>query len=142
MSDDAGASASTVGSCAIGLYGLAVMGQNLALNIAENAKVKIAVCNRSPSKVDDCVNRAQAEGNLPVVGFKDVKEFVHAIAKPRAIILLVMAGKPVDETIEVRRTPRAADARAPSRRPRPPPHPRPPLPPSPLPAPLATPRGR
>jgi hypothetical protein len=94
------------GSCAIGLYGLAVMGQNLALNIAENAKVRIAVCNRSPAKVDDCVNRAKAEGDLPVVGFKDVKEFVDSIAKPRAIILLVMAGKPVDETIEVRGAPR------------------------------------
>jgi 6-phosphogluconate dehydrogenase len=90
-------------SCAIGLYGLAVMGQNLALNIAENAKVKIAVCNRSPSKVDDAVARAKAEGDLPLVGFKDVKEFVDAIAKPRAIIILVMAGKPVDDTIEVRR---------------------------------------
>ena len=92
MSD---AAESSVGTCAIGLYGLAVMGQNLALNIAENAKVRIAVCTRSPSKVDDCVARAKAEGDLPVVGFKDVKEFVHAIAKPRAIILLVMAGKPV-----------------------------------------------
>ena len=56
----------------IGLYGLAVMGQNLALNIAENAKVKIAVCNRSPSKVDDTVARAKAEGDLPLVGYKDV----------------------------------------------------------------------
>ncbi len=78
------------------------MGQNLALNIAENAKVRIAVCNRSPSKVDDAVARAKAEGDLPLVGYKDVKEFVDAIAKPRAIIILVMAGKPVDDTIEVR----------------------------------------
>ena len=93
-------------SCAIGLYGLAVMGQNLALNIAQNAKVRIAVCNRSPAKVDDAVARAKAEGDLPLVGYKDVAEFVAAIAKPRAIILLVMAGKPVDETIEVRAQPR------------------------------------
>ena len=42
---------SLAADCAIGLYGLAVMGQNLALNIAQNARVKIAVANRSPSKV-------------------------------------------------------------------------------------------
>jgi 6-phosphogluconate dehydrogenase len=84
----------------IGLYGLAVMGQNLALNIAEHG-FPIAVCNRSPSKVrnvfmiwteylnnnyynysffvqfrslqvDDAVKRAQEEGNLPLIGYKDV----------------------------------------------------------------------
>jgi len=42
----------------IGLYGLAVMGQNLALNIAMNG-FKISVCNRSPAKVDACVERAK-----------------------------------------------------------------------------------
>ena len=89
-------------SCAIGLYGLAVMGQNLALNIAQNAGVRIAVCNRSPSKVDDCVERAAKEGNLPVEGHKDVGEFIAAIAKPRAVIILVQAGQAVDDTIEVR----------------------------------------
>ena len=89
-------------SCAIGLYGLAVMGQNLALNIAQNAAVPIAVCNRSASKVDDCVARAAKEGGLPVHGFKDVAEFIAAIAKPRAVIILVQAGQAVDDTIEVR----------------------------------------
>ncbi len=87
--------------CAIGLYGLAVMGQNLALNIAQNAGVRIAVCNRSPAKVDDCVARAAKEGGLPVSGFKDVAEFIANIAKPRAVIILVQAGQPVDDTIEV-----------------------------------------
>lgn len=84
----------------IGLFGLAVMGQNLALNIAEHG-FPIAVCNRSPSKVDDTVKRAQEEGALPLVGYKDVGEFVAALRKPRAIIILVQAGKPVDDTIEV-----------------------------------------
>lgn len=84
----------------VGLYGLAVMGQNFALNIASHG-FKISVCNRSPSKVDDTVQRALAEGNLPLVGHKDVESFVASLKKPRKIIILVMAGKPVDDTIEI-----------------------------------------
>ena len=69
----------------IGLYGLAVMGQNWALNVAEHG-FKISVCNRSAYRVDECVARAEAElgdkkGNL--AGFKDPKEFVASLAKPR-----------------------------------------------------------
>jgi len=83
----------------IGLYGLAVMGQNLALNIAMNG-FKISVCNRSPAKVDACVERAKKE-NLDdkLTGYKDLKEFVASLQKPRAIILLVKAGKPVEAVI-------------------------------------------
>eukprot|EP00897_Mesotaenium_endlicherianum_P000071 jgi/Mesen1/10064/ME000730S09357 len=82
----------------IGLAGLAVMGQNLALNIAEKG-FPISVYNRSASKVDDTVKRAQEEGNLPVRGFKDPEEFVKSVQKPRCIIMLVKAGAPVDATI-------------------------------------------
>ncbi|KAL2634351.1 hypothetical protein R1flu_005830 [Riccia fluitans] len=82
----------------IGLAGLAVMGQNLALNIAEKG-FPISVYNRTASKVDETVERAKAEGNLPLKGYHDPKEFVHSIAKPRAIIILVKAGAPVDQTI-------------------------------------------
>jgi 6-phosphogluconate dehydrogenase len=82
----------------VGLYGLAVMGQNFALNMASKG-FKVSVCNRSPDKVDATVARAEAEGNLPLVGFKDIKEFVHSLAKPRKVIILVVAGKPVDSTI-------------------------------------------
>ena len=85
-------------SCDIGLYGLAVMGQNFALNMAQHG-FKVAVCNRSPSKVDTTVERAKAEGDLPLVGAKDPKDFVALLAKPRKIVILVQAGKPVDETI-------------------------------------------
>ena len=59
----------------------------------------MAVCNRSPAKVDTTVARAAAEGNVPLEGYKDVKEFVLAHKKPRKIMMLVMAGKPVDDTI-------------------------------------------
>jgi len=83
----------------IGLYGLAVMGQNLALNIASKG-FPIAVCNRSPAKIDVTVQRAKDEGNLPLVGIPDLAEFVGALTKPRRVIILVKAGKPVDAVIE------------------------------------------
>lgn len=83
----------------IGLAGLAVMGQNLALNIAEKG-FPISVYNRTTSKVDETVERAKAEGNLPLYGFHDPESFVQSIQKPRVIIMLVKAGAPVDQTIK------------------------------------------
>ncbi|KAF9623561.1 hypothetical protein IFM89_003351 [Coptis chinensis] len=82
----------------IGLAGLAVMGQNLALNIAEKG-FPISVYNRTTSKVDETVKRAKREGNLPLFGFHDPESFVNSIQKPRVIIMLVKAGAPVDQTI-------------------------------------------
>lgn len=82
----------------IGLAGLAVMGQNLALNVAEKG-FPISVYNRSSNKVDDTVERAKDEGNLPVKGFHEAKDFVLSIQKPRSVIILVKAGVPVDQTI-------------------------------------------
>lgn len=87
-------------SCDVGLYGLAVMGQNFALNMAEHG-FKVSVCNRSPSKVDTTVKRAKEEGNLPLEGHKDVKEFIASLSVPRKVVILVMAGKPVDATINL-----------------------------------------
>ncbi|MED6205779.1 6-phosphogluconate dehydrogenase, decarboxylating 2 [Stylosanthes scabra] len=83
----------------IGLAGLAVMGQNLALNIAEKG-FPISVYNRTTSKVDETVERAKKEGNLPVYGFHDPESFVQSIQKPRVVIMLVKAGAPVDQTIK------------------------------------------
>ncbi|KNA12175.1 hypothetical protein SOVF_128490 [Spinacia oleracea] len=83
----------------IGLAGLAVMGQNLALNIAEKG-FPISVYNRTTSKVDETVERAKQEGNLPLYGFHDPESFVNSIQKPRVIIMLVKAGAPVDATIK------------------------------------------
>jgi len=87
-----------------GLYGLAVMGQNFALNVAEKG-FKISVCNRSSGKIDDCVARAQEElkgsnkDNLK--GYKDPEEFVTSLSKPRKIMFLVKAGSPVDDCIDL-----------------------------------------
>ena len=85
--------------CDIGLFGLAVMGQNFALNMAEHG-FKVCVGNRSPSKVDVTVQRAKDEGNLPLVGAKSHEELVARLKKPRKIVVLVQAGAPVDKTIE------------------------------------------
>lgn len=82
----------------IGLAGLAVMGQNLALNIAEKG-FPISVYNRTASKVDETVGRAASEGGLPVYGHHSPADFVLSIQRPRSVIILVKAGSPVDQTI-------------------------------------------
>jgi 6-phosphogluconate dehydrogenase (decarboxylating) len=89
----------TTDKCDIGLYGLAVMGQNFALNMAEHG-FKVCVGNRSPAKVDATVERAKQEGDLPIVGAKSAEEFCSKLSVPRKIVILVQAGKPVDSTIE------------------------------------------
>jgi 6-phosphogluconate dehydrogenase len=81
----------------IGLIGLAVMGENLALNIA-NHGFSISVFNGTTSKVDDfVVGRAQGK---PVTGTHMLLEFVGTLKKPRKIIMLVKAGKAEDELID------------------------------------------
>lgn len=83
----------------IGLYGLAVMGQNVALNIASKG-FSISVCNRSPAKVDACTKRAKDE-NLDdlLTGYKNMKEFILSIKKPRSVIILVKAGPAVESVL-------------------------------------------
>lgn len=89
-----------VGKAHIGLIGLAVMGQNLALNVASKG-FDISVWNRSHDKTVATEARAREEvknaGTL--TGYEKIEDFVQSIAKPRAIILLVQAGKPVDAVI-------------------------------------------
>jgi 6-phosphogluconate dehydrogenase len=73
--------------------------QNLALNIAEKG-FPISVYNRSGDKTDAAVARAQKEGmGSRLRGFKDLKEFVLSLERPRRVIILVKAGAPVDSTI-------------------------------------------
>jgi 6-phosphogluconate dehydrogenase len=82
----------------IGLIGLAVMGQNLALNIADHG-FQISVYNRTVEKTEKFV----AENpNTPggVVGTKTLEEFAASLSKPRKAIILVQAGKPTDAVID------------------------------------------
>jgi len=91
---------SKVGISKIGLVGLAVMGQNLALNVADKG-FTISVFNRSSNKTDATVARAEKEGlGDKLTGFHDMGDFVKSLQKPRSVIMLVQAGAPVDATIE------------------------------------------
>ncbi|MGL4767702.1 MAG: NADP-dependent phosphogluconate dehydrogenase [Formosimonas sp.] len=85
----------------IGLVGLAVMGQNLALNIADHG-YQIAVYNRSADKTTEFMAHCAANepAHARLTGFADISAFVHSIKRPRKIILLVKAGAATDATIE------------------------------------------
>ena len=80
---------------AIGVVGLAVMGRNLALNIAEKG-FPVAVYNRSREKTDELVRDAAA---MPLGAAYTLQEFCAMLAKPRRILLMVKAGAAVDDTI-------------------------------------------
>ena len=80
----------------IGLIGLAVMGQNLVLNMDDHGYT-VAVYNRTASKVDDFL--AGAAAGTKVVGTHSPAELAAALERPRRVMLMVKAGKPVDDTI-------------------------------------------
>ncbi len=84
-------------SCDIGLIGLAVMGQNLVLNMNDHG-YKVAVFNRTVSKVDDFLAN-EAKGTQ-VQGGHTIEEFVALLKKPRRVMLMVKAGDTVDQMIE------------------------------------------
>ncbi len=81
----------------IGLIGLAVMGQNLVLNMNDHGFV-VAVFNRTVSKVDDFLAN-EAKGTN-VVGTHSIEELVSSLKRPRRVFLLVKAGQAVDDFIE------------------------------------------
>jgi 6-phosphogluconate dehydrogenase len=83
-------------SCDIGLIGLAVMGQNLVLNMNDHG-FKVAVFNRTVSKVDDFVAN-EAKGTQ-VVGAHSLEELAKLLKRPRRVMLMVKAGDSVDQTI-------------------------------------------
>src|SRR5512136_2845663 len=81
----------------IALIGLAVMGQNLILNMNDHGFTVVAY-NRTTSKVDDFLNN-EAKGTN-VLGVHSLQEMVALLKKPRRVMLMVKAGKAVDEFIE------------------------------------------
>jgi len=82
----------------IGLIGLAVMGENLVLNMERNG-YPVAVYNRTVEKVDRFIN-GRGKGKH-FIGTHSVEEFIDALERPRKVMLLVKAGKPVDDFIEL-----------------------------------------
>lgn len=83
--------------CDIGLIGLAVMGQNLVLNMADHGFC-VAVFNRTTSKVDDFI--ASGAHGKNVIGTYSLEELVRNLKTPRRVMLMIKAGKPVDDYIE------------------------------------------
>src|SRR5260221_130719 len=83
--------------CDIGLIGLAVMGENLALNI-ESRGYRVAVFNRTTSVVDAFIE-GRAKGKR-FVGCHSVEELVKNLAAPRKVMLMIKAGPAVDSLIE------------------------------------------
>ena len=83
----------------IGLIGLAVMGQNLVLNMNDHG-YKVAVFNRTVSKVDDFLG-GPAAGRDTIYGARSIEEFVGSLKRPRRIMLMVKAGDVVDSFIDM-----------------------------------------
>ena len=81
----------------IGLIGLAVMGQNLALNMADHG-FRVSVYNRTTSKMEEFVSK---HGDTPggLVGLTELADFVKSIKTPRKIVIMVKAGGPTDAVI-------------------------------------------
>src|SRR3954468_12096090 len=85
------------GESQIGVTGLAVMGANLARNIASR-DVPVAVHNRSAARTREVMDEHAGEGNAAAA--KALEEFAASLAKPPRLIVMVKAGAPVDGVIE------------------------------------------
>ena len=81
----------------IGLIGLAVMGENLVLNM-ESKGFRVSVFNRTLQKVDDFI-AGRAKGKN-ITGTHSIEEFVSSLNRPRKVMIMVKAGKAVDEMID------------------------------------------
>ncbi len=92
MSDQA-----PIGAADIGVLGLAVMGANLARNAARKG-FGVALFNRNHERTDKLMAEHGSEGRF--YPSKTIEAFVASLAKPRAVIIMVKAGKPVDDMIE------------------------------------------
>ena len=84
-------------SCDIGLIGLAVMGQNLVLNMERNG-YRVAVFNRTAAKTKEFMQGSAAGKNI--LAMYTLKEFLAALKRPRRLIIMVKAGEPVDAVIQ------------------------------------------
>ena len=82
----------------IGLIGLAVMGENLVLNM-ERHGFRVAVFNRTVEKVDKFLAGRGKGKNI--IGTHSIPEFIASLKTPRKIMLMVKAGQPVDDFIEL-----------------------------------------
>ena len=82
----------------IGLIGLAVMGENLVLNM-ESKGFRVSVYNRSTIKIDNFL-KGRAEGKN-IFGAYTIEEFVNSLARPRKVMIMIKAGSAVDNMIDI-----------------------------------------
>jgi 6-phosphogluconate dehydrogenase len=87
-----------MGKADIGLIGLAVMGENLVMNM-ESKGFTVAVFNRSTEKVTNFIN-GRAKGKN-IIGTYSIQELIDNLKTPRKIMMMVKAGQPVDDFIEL-----------------------------------------
>src|ERR1700744_2481452 len=87
----------TNASAEIGVTGLAVMGRNLARNLARHG-FPVALHNRSPERTRSLVAEHGDEGTF--IASESMKDFVASLERPRAIIIMVKAGEPTDAVID------------------------------------------
>ena len=87
----------TIGLADIGVTGLAVMGRNLARNLAHHGHA-VALHNRSYARTQDLVDKHGGEGTF--LPSESIEDFVASLSKPRAIIIMVKAGDPTDAVID------------------------------------------
>ncbi|MDH5229134.1 MAG: decarboxylating NADP(+)-dependent phosphogluconate dehydrogenase [Gammaproteobacteria bacterium] len=83
----------------IGLIGLAVMGQNLVLNMLDH-NIRVSVYNRSSQKVDDLLERSTTQQQLLLTPNYDIASFCASLSSPKKIMLMVKAGEVVDDLIQ------------------------------------------
>jgi len=83
--------------CDIGIIGLGTMGRNLALNIAEH-DFSIAIFNRTPSAIEQLMDNKPDRTSMKACYC--LQELIHSLKVPRAIILMIPAGSPIDEVID------------------------------------------
>ncbi len=86
-----------VGGADLGVIGLGVMGENLALNVTDHG-FSVALWDRTEAKVESLIQRASEDRKW--IGAKTLEEFAAALARPRRILLMIKAGAPVDEMLE------------------------------------------
>ncbi len=79
-----------------GVVGMGVMGKNLALNV-ESRGFSVSVYNRNRSKTDEILKQEKGRN---ILGTYSIEEFVNSVETPRKILIMIKAGKPVDEIIE------------------------------------------
>jgi 6-phosphogluconate dehydrogenase len=80
----------------IGVIGMAVMGKNLALNLADHG-LKVSIYNRTTTVSEEVI---EENPNMGLVLTSSIEQFVSSLSVPRKIMIMVQAGSPVDKVIE------------------------------------------